>query len=84
MMIVQPDPWEGLSLWMQRRQMVAVCLTRFNMGDSKDDVQAFLDLIDLGIRARLRFLYDLSVQQSIATIPMPTTRRPRRKKEPAT
>ncbi len=80
MMIAQPDPWMDLSQWMQRRAMVKHCLT-FNMGDSAEDVKALVDLIDLGIRARLRFLYDLSVQQSIDTIPMPRTHRPRRKKE---
>jgi len=82
MIITQPDPWADLSLWMQRRQMVAYCL-KFNMGDSTNDVQALVDLIDLGIRARLRFLYDVSVQQSIDTIPIPSTRRTRRKKEGA-
>jgi len=30
MIITQPDPWADLSLWMQRRQMVAYCL-KFNM-----------------------------------------------------
>ncbi len=83
MMIVQPDPWMDLSQWMQRRAMVKHCLT-FNMGDSAEDVKALVELIDLGIRARLRFLYDLSVQQSIKMIPMPRTCRPRRKKEEVT
>lgn len=79
----QQDPWGELSMWMQRRQQLDFCRKKFNMGDSEKDVDAFIELIDLGIRARIRWLYDASVDQSIETIPMPRTRRPRKRKEPS-
>ena len=79
MIIAGPDPWSDLSTWMQRRQMVEFCLKKFDMGDSKDDVEALVHLIDLGLRARLRLLYDVSLKQSIDTIPMPRAPRRRRR-----
>lgn len=77
------DPWGEMSMWMQRRQQLDFCLKKFDMGDTKSDVEAFIHLIDLGIRARIRFLYDMSMRESIESIPMPPTRRPRKRKEPS-
>jgi hypothetical protein len=83
MVILPRDPWEELSVWIQRRHMVNHCL-RFDMGDSRGEVEAFIGLIDLCIRSRLRFLHDISVSQSIETIPMPKNEpKRRRRKEPS-
>lgn len=75
------DPWGEMSMWMQRRQMLDFCRKKFDMGDTIKDVDAFIELIDLGLRARIRFLHDMSVRESIESIPMPPSKRKRKPRE---
>lgn len=79
---VMPDIWMDIQMWIGRRHMLDHCAKKLNMGDAKEECEKFIELIDLGIRNRIRFLYDQSVQASIDSIPMPPTRRRRRKETP--
>lgn len=75
---VLPDIWADLNMWIQRRHMIDHCAKRLSLGDSKQDAELFIELIDLGIRNRIRFLYDQSVKASIDAIPMPLTQKRKR------
>jgi hypothetical protein len=80
---VLPDIWADLSMWIQRRHMIDHCAKKLSLGDTRTDAEQFVELIDLGIRNRIRFLYDQSVKASIESIPMPPTKRtPRKRREP--
>jgi hypothetical protein len=68
-------------MWIQRRHMIDHCAKKLSLGDTKTDAEQFVELIDLGIRNRIRFLYDQSVKASIEAIPMPVNKRTRRRKE---
>lgn len=78
---VLPDIWADIAMWIGRRHMLDHCARKLNMGDAKEECEKFIELIDLGIRNRIRFLYDQSVVASIASIPMPTPKPRRRRKE---
>jgi hypothetical protein len=78
---VLPDIWADLGMWIQRRHMIDHCAKKLSLGDTKTDAEQFVELIDLGIRNRIRFLYDQSVKASIEAIPMPVNKRTRRRKE---
>lgn len=79
---VLPDLWADMSMWIGRRHMLDHCMKELDMGETKEECRRFIELIDLGIRNRIRFLYDQSVAASIASIPMPVTRPRRKRKEP--
>jgi hypothetical protein len=78
---VLPDLWADIAMWIGRRHMLDHCAKKLNMGDAKEECEKFIELIDLGIRNRIRFLYDHSVAASIEAIPMPKTKRKRKSRE---